>query len=254
MRKFEKMFSLQGKKTLITGGSRGIGAAIVKTFVEYGAHVAFTYRSSKEEADQLIQSLGKTEGKVIAFSSDASNFEAANQLVGEVIKELGGIDILINNAGITKDTLLLRMTEEQWDQVIQVNLKSVFNLTKHSIRPMMKSGGGSIINISSVVGVTGNAGQSNYAASKAGIFGFTKSIAKEMGSRNIRCNAIAPGFIETEMTDELNEETKMAYLANIPLKRLGKAQEVADLCAFLATDNASYISGQTISICGAMTT
>jgi 3-oxoacyl-[acyl-carrier protein] reductase len=248
------MFSLKGKNTLITGGSRGIGAAIVKTFVEYGAHVAFTYRSSKEEAEQLIQSLGKTEGKVIAFSSDASSFEAANQLVSEVVKELGGIDILINNAGITKDTLLLRMTEDQWDQVIEVNLKSVFNLTKHSIRPMMKSGGGSIINISSVVGVTGNAGQSNYAASKAGIFGFTKSIAKEMGSRNIRCNAIAPGFIETEMTDELNEETKMAYLANIPLKRLGKAQEVADLCAYLATDNASFISGQTISICGAMTT
>jgi 3-oxoacyl-[acyl-carrier protein] reductase len=248
------MFSLKGKNTLITGGSRGIGAAIVKTFAEYGAHVAFTYRSSKEEAEQLIQSLGKTEGKVIAFSSDASSFEAANQLVSEVVKELGGIDILINNAGITKDTLLLRMTEDQWDQVIEVNLKSVFNLTKHSIRPMMKSGGGSIINISSVVGVTGNAGQSNYAASKAGIFGFTKSIAKEMGSRNIRCNAIAPGFIETEMTDELNEETKMAYLANIPLKRLGKAQEVADLCAYLATDNASFISGQTISICGAMTT
>jgi 3-oxoacyl-[acyl-carrier protein] reductase len=248
------MFSLKGKNTLITGGSRGIGAAIVKTFAEYGAHVAFTYRSSKEEAEQLIQSLGKTEGKVIAFSSDASSFEAANQLVSEVVKELGGIDILINNAGITKDTLLLRMTEDQWDQVIEVNLKSVFNLTKHSIRPMMKSGGGSIINISSVVGVTGNAGQSNYAASKAGIFGFTKSIAKEMGSRNIRCNAIAPGFIETEMTDELNEETKMAYLANIPLKRLGKAQAVADLCAYLATDNASFISGQTISICGAMTT
>lgn len=248
------MFSLKGKKTLITGGSRGIGAAIVKTFAAYGAHVAFTYRSSKEEAEQLIHSLGKTEGKVIAFSSDAANFEAANQLVNEVVKELGGIDIMINNAGITKDTLLLRMTEEQWDQVIEVNLKSVFNLTKHGIRPMMKSGGGTIINISSVVGITGNAGQSNYAASKAGIFGFTKSIAKEMGSRNIRCNAIAPGFIETEMTDELNEETKMAYLSNIPLKRLGKAQEVADLCAFLATDNASFISGQTISICGAMTT
>lgn len=248
------MISLKGKNTLITGGSRGIGAAIVKTFAENGAHVAFTYRSSKVEAEQLIQSLGKTEGKVIAISSDASNFEAANQLVNEVVKELGGIDILINNAGITKDTLLLRMTEEQWDQVIEVNLKSVFNLTKHSIRPMMKSGGGSIINISSVVGITGNAGQSNYAASKAGIFGFTKSIAKEMGSRNIRCNAIAPGFIETEMTDELNEETKSAYLANIPLKRLGKAEEVADLCVFLASDNASFISGQTISICGAMTT
>jgi 3-oxoacyl-[acyl-carrier protein] reductase len=248
------MKSLKGKTTLITGGSRGIGAAIVKIFAGYGAHVAFTYKSSAEHANSLANSLSTHEVKVKAYPSDASDFKQSEQLIEEVIKDFGGIDVVINNAGITRDTLLLRMTEEHWDQVLDSNLKSVFNLTKHAIKPMMKARGGVIINMSSVVGITGNAGQSNYSASKSGIFGFTKSVAKELGSRNIRCNAVAPGFIETEMTNELDEATKKMYLDAIPLKRLGKAEEVAELCAFLASDEASFISGQTISICGAMTT
>lgn len=248
------MKSLKGKTALITGGSRGIGAAIVKVFTHYGAHVAFTYKSSAEHANNLANSLSSSEVKVKAYASDASDFKQSELLIEEVIKDFGGIDVVINNAGITRDTLLLRMTEEHWDQVLDSNLKSVFNLTKHAIKPMMKARGGVIINISSVVGITGNAGQANYAASKSGIFGFTKSVAKELGSRNIRCNAVAPGFIETEMTDELDEATKKMYLDAIPLKRLGKAEEVAELCAFLASDEASFISGQTISICGAMTT
>jgi 3-oxoacyl-[acyl-carrier protein] reductase len=248
------MKSLKGKTALITGGSRGIGASIVTIFSQYGANVAFTYRSSEAHAIQLAHSLTNEEVKVKAYSSDAGDFKQAEQLIEDIIKDFGSLDILINNAGITKDTLLLRMTEEHWDQVIDVNLKSVFNLTKHAIKPMIKARGGVIINMSSVVGITGNAGQANYAASKSGIFGFTKSVAKELGSRNIRCNAVAPGFIETEMTDQLDEATRKMYLDAIPLKRLGKAEEVAELCAFLASDEASFISGQTISICGAMTT
>lgn len=245
---------LDGKVALVTGGSRGIGAAIVKRFAEQGANVAFTYRSSAEQANALAESLSTDGVTVKAYQSDASSFEASEQLVKEVLADFSKVDILVNNAGITRDTLMLRMTEQQWDDVIQTNLKSIFNLTKHLVRPMMKNRGGSIINMSSIVGMTGNAGQANYAASKAGIFGFTKSIAKEMGSRNIRCNAIAPGFIETDMTDALDDKTKESYLNNIPLKRLGKAEEVADVCVFLGSDLSNYVSGQTISVCGALNT
>lgn len=245
---------LQDKVALITGGSRGIGAGIARRFAEQGATVAFTYRSSAEQAKAIEKELQDLGVEAKAFQSDASSFEEAEQLVKEVLEAFGKIDILINNAGITQDTLMLRMKEEQWDKVMEVNLKSVFNLTKHVMRPMMKNRGGSIINMSSIVGVTGNAGQANYAASKAGIIGFTKSIAKEVGSRNIRCNAIAPGFIETDMTDALDEKVKEAYLSNIPMKRLGKANEVADVCVFLGSDMSGYVSGQTISVCGALNT
>ena len=245
---------LQDKVALITGGSRGIGAAIVKRFAEQGANVAFTYLSSEERAKNIENELKDLGVEAKAYKSDASSYEQAEALIKSVLEDFGKIDVLINNAGITRDTLMLRMSEEQWDQVIHTNLKSVFNLTKHAIRPMMKNRGGSIINMSSIVGITGNAGQANYAASKAGIFGFTKSIAKEMGSRNIRCNAIAPGFIETDMTDELDEKTKEAYLNNIPLKRLGKAEEIADTCVFLGSDMSAYVSGQTLSVCGALNT
>jgi len=236
---------------LITGGSRGIGAAIVRKYIAEGAKVAFTYRSSSEKADALVAELG-TADTIKAYQSDAASYEQAEALIKEVIADFGQIDILINNAGITKDNLMLRMSEEAWDTVIQTNLKSVFNLTKHIMRPMLKQRAGSIINMSSVVGVFGNAGQANYAASKAGIFGFTKSIAKEVGSRGIRCNAIAPGFIATEMTDELDEKTKEAFLNGIPLKRWGNAEEVADACVFLGSDNSKYISGQTLSVCGGL--
>lgn len=245
---------LQDKVALITGGSRGIGAGIARRFAEQGATVAFTYRSSAEQALAIEKELQDMGVEAKAFQSDASSFAEAEKLVNDVLEAFGKIDILINNAGITQDTLMLRMKEEQWDKVMEVNLKSVFNLTKHVMRPMMKNRGGSIINMSSIVGVTGNAGQANYAASKAGIIGFTKSIAKEVGSRNIRCNAIAPGFIETDMTDALDDKVKEAYLTNIPMKRLGKAEEVADVCVFLGSDMAGYVSGQTISVCGALNT
>jgi len=247
---------LSEKTALVTGGSRGIGAAIVKKLASEGASIAFTYVSdrSKESSDQLVQECEAMGVKIKAYQSDAGSYDAAEQLVKDVVQDFGGIDVLVNNAGITRDTLMLRMTEEQWDQVIHTNLKSVFNLTKHALRPMLKARKGSIINMSSVVGVFGNAGQANYAASKAGIIGFSKSIAKEVGSRNIRCNAIAPGFIETDMTDELDEKTKEAFLAGIPLKRLGTGEEVADLVLFLASDNSVYISGQVISICGGLNT
>lgn len=245
---------LEGKVALVTGGSRGIGAAIVRRFAEQGADVAFTYRSSAAPAKALAEELSGLGIKAIAYQSDAADFQASEALSKAVLEEYGKVDILVNNAGITKDTLMLRMSEEQWDTVIHTNLKSIFNLTKHLIRPMMKNRGGSIINLSSIVGMTGNAGQANYAASKAGILGFTKSIAKEMGTRNIRCNAVAPGFIETDMTDALDEKTKADYLANIPLKRLGKPEEVADVCVFLGSDLSAYLSGQVISVCGALNT
>lgn len=245
---------LAGKTVLITGGSRGIGAALVRRFAEAGANVAFTYRSSSKAADELIGELSDQQGTLRAYQSDAADYEAAGQLVESVLKDFGQIDTLINNAGITRDTLMLRMDEEKWDAVMDNNLKSVFNLTKHVLRPMMKNRGGSIINMGSIVGLTGNAGQANYAASKAGIVGFSKSIAKEMGTRNIRCNVVAPGFIETDMTDELNEQTREAYLSNIPMKRFGKPSEVADVCVFLASDMSAYVSGQTISVCGALFT
>ncbi len=250
MRKFLKMGLLQDKVALITGGSRGIGEAIVRRFVEEGARVAFTYRSSSKRAEEIVAELGAD--KVTAYQSDAASYASSEALIKDVMNDMGKIDVLVNNAGITKDTLLMRMSEDQWDAVINTNLKSVFNLTKNIMRPMMKARGGSIINISSVVGVMGNPGQANYVASKAGVIGFTKTVAKEVGSRGIRCNAIAPGFIETDMTDELDEKTKEAYLGNIPMKRLGRGDEVANACVFLASDLSSYVSGQTINVCGAM--
>ncbi len=246
------MLNVENKVVLITGGSRGIGEAIVRKFAKQGAKVAFTYRSSSERSDAIVAELNAEGADTTAFQSDAGNFDQAADLVAAVIEKYGQIDVLINNAGITKDNLMLRMSEEQWDAVIETNLKSVFNLTKQVMRPMMKKKAGSIINMSSVVGVFGNAGQANYAASKAGIIGFSKSIAKEVGSRNIRCNVIAPGFIETEMTAELDDKTKDNFLANIPMKRLGKGDEIADTCLYLASDMSSYISGQVISVCGAL--
>jgi len=242
---------LDGKKALITGGSRGIGQSIVETFIKEGAEVAFTYRSSQESANKIIESLGGG-AKIKAYQSDASSYEAAEALIKDVLEDFGTIDILVNNAGITKDALMLRMQEDQWDQVIEVNLKSVFNLTKHLLKTMLKNRSGSIINMSSVVGVFGNAGQANYSASKAGIIGFSKSIAKEVGSRGIRCNVIAPGFIESDMTDSLDDKTKDQYISGIPLKRFGKVNDVADACVFLGSDMSTYISGQVLSVCGAM--
>ena len=243
---------LENKTALVTGGSRGIGAAVCRRFAEEGANVAFTYLSSEAKANAIAEELSALGVTVKAYKSDASSYEQAENLVKSVLEDFGQVDILVNNAGITRDTLMLRMSEEQWDQVMHTNLKSCFNLTKHMLRPMMKKRTGSIINMSSVVGVSGNAGQANYAASKAGIFGFTKSIAKEVGSRSIRCNAIAPGFIATEMTDELDEKTKEAFLSGIPLKRWGTPEEVANTCLFLASDLSQYVSGQTLSVCGAL--
>lgn len=246
---------LTGHVTLLTGGSRGIGEAIAEKFAEQGSSIAFTYVSSGEKAEAVAERLSATYDVVVkAYQSDASSYEEAEALVGKVIEEFGKIDTLINNAGITKDTLMLRMSEEQWDRVIDVNLKSVFNLTKHALKPMLRARKGSIINMSSVVGVFGNAGQANYAASKAGIIGFTKSIAKEVGTRSIRCNAIAPGFIGTEMTNELDEKTKEGFLTNIPMKRLGTGLEVANTCLYLASDLSEYVTGQVISVCGGLNT
>jgi len=244
------MMLLQGKTVLITGGSRGIGAAIVKLFASHGADIAFTYASSADASEAIVKELTSTI-KIKAYKSDAASMKAAEQLIKDVLADFGKLDVLINNAGITKDGLLLRMTEEMWDSVLNVNLKSVFNLTKYAVKPMLRTGG-SIINMSSVVGVFGNAGQANYAASKAGIIGFSKSVAKELGSKNIRCNAIAPGFIATEMTHVLEENTKDAFLSNIPLKRLGDANEIANAALFLASDLSSYITGQVINVCGGM--
>lgn len=246
------MKQLAAKTALITGATRGIGQAIGQRFAEEGANIAFTYRSSIAKAEELVKLWEALGVKVKAYQSDAASFEAAENLCKEVFADFGQVDILVNNAGITRDNLMLRMKEQDWDDVMDNNLKSVFNVTKQMIRPMMKNGGGSIINMSSIVGVRGQAGQSNYAASKAGIIGFSKSIAQEMGSRKIRCNVIAPGFIETDMTEELPEKTREAYLAQIPLKRMGNAKDVADLAVFLASDLSSYISGQTISVCGAL--
>jgi 3-oxoacyl-[acyl-carrier protein] reductase len=245
------MALLQGKVALVTGGSRGIGEAIVRRLVLEGADVAFTYLSSAARAEALVEELAASGVRCKAYKSDAADFAQAEQLIKDVTTDFGALDVLVNNAGITRDTLLLRMSEQQWDEVMTTNLKSVFNLSKHALRHMMRKGG-SIVNISSVVGDFGNAGQANYAASKAGIFGFTKSLAKEMGSRNLRCNAIAPGFIATEMTHELTPEVQEAYLRNIPLNRFGKGEEVADAVVFLASDMSSYINGQTISVCGGL--
>jgi 3-oxoacyl-[acyl-carrier protein] reductase len=243
---------LKDKVVLITGASRGIGKAIAEKCVAEGAKVAFTYLSSEEKANALIVELSKDGGEVKGFKSNAANFDAAQTLVDDVIKEFGRIDILVNNAGITRDNLLMRMTEEMWDEVINTNLKSAFNLTKAVQRPMLKARKGSIINMSSVVGVSGNAGQSNYAASKAGMIGFTKSVAQEIGSRNIRCNAIAPGFIETEMTEVLDEKVVSEWRNSIPLKRGGSPEDVANAVVFLGSNMSTYITGQTINVCGGM--
>ena len=245
---------LEGKVAIITGGSRGIGRGIAKIFAQQGANVAFTYSSSVTEANQLEEELKTFGVKVKGYQSNAADFNQCEQLVEEVVKDFGTVDILINNAGITKDTLLMRMSEEDFDKVFQVNLKSVFNMTKAAQKIMLKQRKGSIINISSVVGVQGNAGQANYAASKAGILGFTKSVALEMGSRNIRCNAIAPGFIETEMTAALKPEIVEGWRNAIPLKRGGQPEDVANACVFLASDLSSYITGQVLRVDGGMIT
>lgn len=245
---------LENKVAVVTGASRGIGEAIAIKFAENGAHVAFTFLSSEERAKTLEEKLQSFGVKAKAYKSDAGNYAAAESLATDVIKEFGAIDICVNNAGISKDNLLLRLTEEQWDDVIQANLKSVYNLTKQVIKPMMKARAGSIINLSSIVGMKGNAGQSSYAASKAGIIGFTKSIAQELGSRNIRCNAIAPGFVETDMTHYLQDGGAEKWFEKIPLARFGKPEEIANVALFLASEMSSYVSGQVISVCGAMTT
>jgi 3-oxoacyl-[acyl-carrier protein] reductase len=244
---------LENKVAIVTGASRGIGEAIALKLAEQGAHVAFTFLSSEEKAKTLEDKLKALGVKAKAFKSNAGVYAACELLVNDVVKEFGTVDICVNNAGISKDNLLLRMTPEQWDEVINTNLKSVFNMTKQVIRPMMKAKKGSIINMSSIVGVSGNAGQSSYAASKAGILGFTKSIAKELGSRNIRCNAIAPGFIETDMTHYLKDgDGAKKFMENIPLGRFGSAEEIANTTLFLASDLSSYITGQVISACGGL--
>ncbi len=245
---------LEGKVAVITGGSRGIGKGIVETFVKNGAHVAFTYNSSSAAADQIVEDLSSYGVTVKAYQSNAADFEQAQELVDAVLKDFETIDILINNAGITKDNLLMRMSEADFDSVIEVNLKSVFNMTKAVQRTMLKQRKGSIINMSSVVGLKGNAGQANYAASKAGIVGFSKSIALELGSRSIRCNVIAPGFIETEMTAKLDEDTVQGWRNAIPLKRGGQAEDIANACVFLASDLSSYITGQVLNVDGGMLT
>jgi 3-oxoacyl-[acyl-carrier protein] reductase len=243
---------LQDKVVLITGASRGIGKSIAEECVKQGATVAFTYISSDEKAKALEAELSANGGIAKGFKSDAGDFEQAQKLVDDVVAEFGTVDVLVNNAGITRDTLLMRMTEQQWDDVINTNLKSAFNLTKAVQKPMLKARKGSIINMSSVVGVSGNAGQANYAASKAGLIGFTKSVAQELGSRNIRCNAIAPGFIETEMTDALDEKVVQDWRNSIPLKRGGSPVDVANATVFLASEMSAYITGQTLHVCGGM--
>jgi 3-oxoacyl-[acyl-carrier protein] reductase len=245
---------LEGKNAIITGGSRGIGKGIAQVFAKHGANVAFTYASSVVAANELEKELSSFGVKVKGYQSNAANFEEAQQLVKEVAGDFGKIDILINNAGITKDNLLMRMNEEDFDSVIEVNLKSVFNMTKAIQRIMLKQRSGSIINMSSVVGVKGNAGQANYAASKAGIIGFSKSMALELGSRNIRTNVIAPGFIETEMTGKLDEKTVQGWRDSIPLKRGGTPEDIANACVFLGSDLSSYITGQVLHINGGMLT
>lgn len=245
---------LQGKTALITGASRGIGKAIAQRFAAQGASIAITNIVEDEEFTNTVDEIKAHGVHIKGYVSNAASYEDSQRVVNEIIKDFGKIDILVNNAGITKDTLLMRMAEEQWDAVISVNLKSVFNLTKAVLQTMLKQKNGSIINMSSVVGISGNAGQSNYSASKAGILGFTKSVAKELGSRNIRCNAIAPGFILTEMTENLPPDIKSDWINKIPLKRGGTPDDVANTALFLASDLSSYISGQTIHVCGGMLT
>ena len=246
---------LAGKVSIVTGAARGIGAAIALKLAEQGSHIAFTYVSSgsAEKANALVSQIEAIGVKAKAYQSNAGVFEECEAFVNDVVASFGTVDICVNNAGISKDNLLLRMNAEQWDEVMDTNLKSVFNMTKQVIRPMMKAKSGSIINMSSIIGIRGNAGQSSYAASKAGIIGFTKSVALELGSRNIRCNAIAPGFVETDMTHYLKEgEAATAFLSKIPLGRFGKAEEIANTTLFLASDMSSYVTGQVISACGGL--
>ncbi|MBW0177040.1 3-oxoacyl-[acyl-carrier-protein] reductase [Sediminibacterium sp.] len=246
---------LEGKVSIVTGAARGIGAAIAVKLAEQGSHIAFTYvsDSSAEKAAALETQLKSLGVNAKAWKSNAGDFAESESFVNDVLKEFGAIDVCVNNAGISKDNLLLRMTAEQWDDVMNINLKSVFNMTKQVIRPMMKAKSGSIINMSSIIGLRGNAGQSSYAASKAGIIGFTKSVAHELGSRNIRCNAIAPGFIETDMTHYLKDgDAATDFLKKIPLGRFGKAEEIANTTLFLASDMSSYITGQVLSACGGL--
>ncbi|MCF6350884.1 MAG: 3-oxoacyl-[acyl-carrier-protein] reductase [Flavobacteriaceae bacterium] len=248
------MALLQNKNVIITGATRGIGKGIAEIFAKNGANVAFTYSASVTAANALEKDLQAFGVKAKGYQSNAADFNAAQEFIASVLEEFGSVDVLINNAGITKDNLLMRMSEADFDSVIAINLKSVFNLTKAVIRPMMKQRKGSIINMSSVVGIKGNAGQANYAASKAGILGFTKSVALELGSRNIRCNAIAPGFIETEMTAKLDKETVEGWRKKIPLKRGGSPKDIANACMFFASDMSEYITGQTLNVDGGMLT
>ncbi len=245
---------LEGKNVIITGASRGIGKGIAKVFADNGANVAFTYSASEAPAMALEKELLSKGVKAKAYKSNAASFEASEKLVAQVLEDFDGIDVLINNAGITKDNLLMRMSEEDFDKVIETNLKSVFNMTKAVQRTLLKQRHGSIINMSSVVGVKGNAGQANYAASKAGMIGFTKSVALELGSRNIRCNAIAPGFIETEMTGKLDEKVVQSWRDAIPLKRGGTPEDIANACLFFASDLSSYVTGQVLNVGGGMLT
>jgi 3-oxoacyl-[acyl-carrier protein] reductase len=250
---FEKFMKLlEGKTALITGASKGIGRKIAEKFAEHGANVAFTYLSSVEKGLALEQELQSFGTQIKGYRSDASKFDEADKLINDIVADFGTLHIVVNNAGITKDGLLMRMTEEQWDEVIEVNLKSIFNVTKAASKVMMKNRAGVFINMSSVVGVDGNAGQANYAASKAGIIGFSKSMAKELGSRNIRTNVIAPGFIRTEMTDVLDPKVVEGWTAGIPLKRAGETEDVANACVFLASNMAAYITGQVIPVDGGM--
>ena len=245
---------LEGKTVIITGASRGIGKGIAEVFASHGANIAFTYRSSDEKAKALEKELSSNGCKAKGYKSDASDFDAAQQLAADVLEEFGSIDVLVNNAGITKDGLLMRMSEDDFDRVMDINMKSVFNMTKAVLRPMLKQRKGSIINMSSVVGVKGNAGQANYSASKAAINGFTKSTALELGSRNIRCNSIAPGFIETEMTEALGEDKIKEWRNTIPLKRGGSTEDIANATLFLASDMSAYVTGQVLHVCGGMLT
>jgi 3-oxoacyl-[acyl-carrier protein] reductase len=245
---------LKGKTIIITGASRGIGKGIAILFAQHGANIAFTYRTSEEEAKLLETQLSLKKIKIIGYKSDASSFDASQKLVDDILKDFGRIDVLVNNAGVTKDNLLMRMSEDDFDVVMNINMKSVFNMTKAVLRPMLKQRNGSIINMSSVVGVKGNAGQANYSASKAAINGFTKSTALELGSRNIRCNSIAPGFIETEMTDSISEDMVKKWRDSIPLKRGGSTEDIANASLFLASDMSTYVTGQVLNVCGGMLT
>lgn len=243
---------LEGKTALITGASKGIGRKIAEKFAEHGANVAFTYLSSVEKGLALETELQKAGTKVKGYRSDASKFEEAEKLINDIVADFGTVDVVVNNAGITKDGLLMRMSEQQWDDVLEVNLKSIFNVTKAASKIMMKNRKGVFINMSSVVGIQGNAGQSNYAASKAGIIGFSKSMAKELGSRNIRTNVVAPGFIKTEMTEVLDPKVVEGWEQNIPMKRAGETEDVANVCLFLASDLSAYVTGQVVAVDGGM--